>query len=273
MEVKYVIDSREFVFEYPDNQVFETGENIVLSNIETDLIFNQSWYDDGYKVLNVFENKDFEKIKKGITSIVKKLVSDLQINVENFCIEDYHSYITNDEDHFKIVNKTRDLFAEDFDFDIMSLIKYFEKQIGVELTDCFPSTGKRLHIIVRINRPFSNDFNPPHQDLDNDQCDPMINVWIPICGVDRDSSLCVVKGSHLIPMNKIEKSVNGGLLGKNSYSVRMIKSWNGSNEMTRVEVKEGEVLFFTPFLIHGMAYNQNQDKTRVALEFRLFQKR
>lgn len=270
MNIKYIIDSEELIFNAPDDQMFVIEDNKVLSNEHTDLLVNQKWYNDGFAVFPIFDNQKFLRIFNGISEIVQKFILQIGLNISGFSLENYHKFILNDEDHFKVISQTRDLFAEDFDFDIMELIQYFEKQIGMSLTDVFPSTGKRLHIIVRINRPSSNDYNPPHQDLDNDQRDPMVNVWIPICGVDKDSSLCVVKGSHLIPMNKIEKSLNGGIMGKNNYSVRMIKSWNGSNEMTRVDVKEGEVLFFTPFLIHGMAYNQNKDKTRVALEFRLF---
>ena len=272
MLVSYIIDNKKFDFNSPNEQKFVFEGLEALSNHKTDLLFDQSWYQDGYSVFPIFDITKFQRIFNGISDTVKKYVSEIGVNVTGFKLENYHQFVLNDEDHFKVVSQTRDLFAEDFDFDIMDLIQYFEDKIDVSLTDVFPSTGNRLHIIVRINRPISNDYNPPHQDLDNDQRDPMVNVWIPICGVDRDSSLCVVKGSHLIPMNKIEKSLNGGLLGKNNYSVRMIKSWNGSNEMTRVDVKEGEVLFFTPFLIHGMAYNQNQNKTRVALEFRLFKK-
>ena len=272
MKIKYIIDDKPFVFDSPDSQNFSFGVGSCLSNKNSDLLVNQSWYKDGFSVFGVFNSDEYKRIYLGINQTVKKIISGLNIDVTNFELENYHYFIKNDDDHFKVISKTRDLFASDFDFDIMKLIQYFEKKIGMSLTDVFPKTGQNWHIIVRINRPISNDFNPPHQDLDDLDFEPMINVWIPICGVDHHSSLCVVKGSHLIPLDKIEKSVYGGILGKNNYSVRMIKSWYGSNEMTRVSVKEGEVLFFTPFLIHGMAYNQNQDKTRVALEFRLFKK-
>jgi ectoine hydroxylase-related dioxygenase (phytanoyl-CoA dioxygenase family) len=56
----------------------------------------------------------------------------------------------------------------------------------------------------------------------------------------------------------------------NQYRVRMIKSWDGKNDLVRSKVKYGQVLIFTPHLVHGLATNEEQDKTRVALEFRLF---
>jgi ectoine hydroxylase-related dioxygenase (phytanoyl-CoA dioxygenase family) len=52
----------------------------------------------------------------------------------------------------------------------------------------------------------------------------------------------------------------------------MIKSWNGDITLTRPEIKYGEVLFFTSHLVHGLAINEEEDSTRVALEFRLFKK-
>ena len=57
----------------------------------------------------------------------------------------------------------------------------------------------------------------------------------------------------------------------NLYTVRMVKSWDGRNDLTRSAVKDGQVLIFSGHLIHGLAVNDNADLTRVASEFRLFQ--
>lgn len=272
MKIKYIIGSKPYVFDAPNDQQFTYGENIVLSTKSTDLLFDQMWYKDGYSVFNVFNKEQLNNVFLGITHTVKRLIENLNIDTSDFKLEDYHHYIKNDDDHFNVVNKTRDLFSEHFNFDILDLIYFFENKIGIKLSDKYPKTGERWHIIIRINRPHSNDFNPPHQDFDDATQEPMVNVWMPICGVDDETSLCIVKGSHLIPMSKIEKSVNGGALGTNKYRVRMIKSWGDSNELSRININQGEVLFFTPFLIHGMAYNNNDNKTRVALEFRLFKR-
>jgi ectoine hydroxylase-related dioxygenase (phytanoyl-CoA dioxygenase family) len=132
-----------------------------------------------------------------------------------------------------------------------------------------------MHIIVRINRPFSNDYNPPHKDIyegiDNDSCVPsIINFWIPIAGVTKKSSLPLVPKSHLINENLILRTFEGGFIDGQKYRVRMIKSWNGETELQRSNVKYGEVLIFSSHLIHGLAVNNESNKTRVALEFRLF---
>ena len=62
------------------------------------------------------------------------------------------------------------------------------------------------------------------------------------------------------------------MINNNNYKVRLIKSWGGQNSLERVNVKEGQVLIFSPHLIHGLAVNQNKNITRFSLEFRLFEK-
>lgn len=128
---------------------------------------------------------------------------------------------------------------------------------------------------MRINRPLSNDYNPTHKDVyervDNYNYVPKyINFWIPIAGVTEKSNLPLAPKSHLINENMIHRTFEGGKIEGNKYRVRMIKSWNGDNSLKRSTVKYGEVLIFSSHLIHGLAINEETDKTRVALEFRLF---
>ena len=133
-----------------------------------------------------------------------------------------------------------------------------------------------MHIIVRINRPKSSDYNPPHKDIygpydrDSSNYITFINFWIPICGVTDKSSLPIVPESHHIPENSILRTTEGAELENNNYRVNLILNWNGSNQLRRVKIKQGEVLMFSPHLIHGLALNDEMDQTRVGLEFRLF---
>jgi ectoine hydroxylase-related dioxygenase (phytanoyl-CoA dioxygenase family) len=134
-----------------------------------------------------------------------------------------------------------------------------------------------MHIIVRINRPHSNDYNPPHKDIyegvDGENYIPLfINFWIPICGVTEKSSLPISPASHLIPENQILRTFDGAVVAGNKYRVRMVKEWAGKNTLERAKVTDGQVLVFSSHLIHGLAINEEQDLTRVALEFRLFKK-
>ena len=108
----------------------------------------------------------------------------------------------------------------------------FERLIGSSLTDINPFNGKKLHMIIRINRPLSNDYNPPHKDVyesldSNNYCPKFINFWIPIYGVTSKSSLPIVPSSHLISEDQIIRTMTGSNISGQKYRVRMIKRWNG----------------------------------------------
>ncbi len=274
----FIINNKAYEISVKGSPPFQFGTEEVLSNEQTDIAFHQPWYQDGYKAIPFLTNDEFASLKEGLTNCVKNIITEeIGIDVADFSLENYHHFITSNEQHFKVVSKTRDLFPEDFNFPLTTIIPKFERILGFELSDISPFDGSQLHIIVRINRPFSNDFNPPHKDIyegvDNAAHIPQfINLWIPICGVTDKSSLPVVKSSHLLKESEILRTFEGAMVEGNKYRVRMIKSWNGDTTLTRPEIKYGEVLFFTSHLVHGLAINEQEDATRVALEFRLFKK-
>lgn len=197
--------------------------------------------------------------------------------MEGFNLVNYHKYITDDKNHFKVVSRTRDLFSKDFNFPITSVILRLEELLGFNLSDINPKDKTQMHVIVRINRPQSNDYNPPHKDIyESLDCDSYIpqfvNFWIPVAGCNENSNLPLAPRSHLIKEAAILRTFQGGQLQGNKYRVRMIKKWEGSSALERSTVKYGQVLIFSSHLIHGLAVNNNADMTRVALEFRLFRK-
>ena len=215
----------------------------------------------------------------GTTNLIKEIIKrNIKANADKLELENYHKWVKSDEDHFEVVSKTRDLFSEDFDFSISKLISRFSDILNTKLTDIKPNSNKRTHIIVRINRPKSSDYNPPHKDMYEDFDNGVelknnfVNLWIPIAGVTRKTSLPIAPSSHLISEDKILRTVEGGVIEGNKYRVRMVKEWGGSTTLTRAEVNYGEVLIFSSHLIHGLATNEEDDLTRVALEFRLFKK-
>jgi Phytanoyl-CoA dioxygenase (PhyH) len=255
---------------------FKYGKPEVLSNEENDIVYNLPWYDLGYSAVDFLNQSEFAFLKEGLIKSVKKIIEEeLAISTEGFTLEKYHHFVKENDDHFKIVRRTRDLFSADFNFPIEEMMPKFEKLLGFSLSDIDPNSKEKLHIIVRINRPQSSDYNPPHKDIyeevdKNDYIPPFLNLWIPIAGVTEKSSLPIVPGSHKIPENEILRTFDGGVVGGNIYRVRMIKEWAGSNQLERAKVNDGQVLFFSSHLIHGLALNEESDLSRVALEFRLF---
>lgn len=277
MKIIYNIDGKDYPIDVDDSQEFVVGDNIVLSNEYNDISYTQSWYDDGYTIKNIFTKDEFNEVVTGINDTIKKIISDeLDINTEGFSLEKYHHYVKDDNQHFKIVSKTRDLFESDFNFNIKKLLPKFESILGFNLSDVDINTNEKIHIIVRINRPNSNDYNPPHKDMyesydEKLMIDKFINFWIPICGVTNKSSLPIVPKSHIINESLIERTVIGGKVSNNTYRVRYIKHW-ADNKLYRTNVGYSDSLIFSSHLIHGLAINSEDDLTRVALEFRLFKK-
>ena len=272
----FEINGKTFAVSIDGCPEFRTGKDAILSNADTDIVYNLPWYDKGYISQKFLSNEEFSNLKTGLTASVKRIITEeLGFDTEGFTLEKYHHFVSENHDHFKVVSRTRDLFSADFNFPIDEMIPKFEKLLGFSLTDLDPKLKENLHIIVRINRPKSNDYNPPHKDIyeevdKNDYIPPFVNLWIPIAGVTNKSSLPMVPGSHRISEAEIERTFDGGVVQGNTYRVRMIKEWGGSHTLERADVKNGEVLFFSSHLIHGLAVNEEEDLTRVALEFRLF---
>jgi hypothetical protein len=276
MLLEYKIDNEIIDVDVSDNQNYITGESKVLSNKDTDITFNQNWYSEGYTTAPFLWNEEFDDLKKGITNTISDLLTKEGIDTTGFTLEKYHKYVKTNEQHFSIVSKTRDLFPEQFSFNIRELMPTFSNLLGFKLSDINPKTNDRVHIIVRINRPNSSDYNPPHKDMyeayDREGYFPQfVNFWIPIAGVTNKTSLPIVPKSHLISEDNVVRTSDGGIVGGNKYRVRFIKEW-GDNSMIRTNVSDSEVLIFSSHLIHGLAKNGEDDITRVALEFRLFKK-
>ena len=76
--------------------------------------------------------------------------------------------------------------------------------------------------------------------------------------------------SHTYNEDKIIRTNKGANF--NQYKVRLIKSWGGKNKLIRVPINYGQILVFSSHLVHGLALNNEQNKTRISLEFRLFKK-
>lgn len=275
----YQIDGNKYTISIEDSPLFQLGKDEVLSREDSDITYGQSWYSKGFSEEDFLSKEEFNSLVSGLTSGIEKIIrKELSVNTEGFELENYHNFVKDDASHFKIVSKTRDLFAEDFNYPVMELTDRLSKILGFNLTDLNPGDQKKVHIIVRINRPQSNDYNPPHKDIyegvDNESYIPQfVNFWIPIAGVTNNSALPLAPESHKINEKLVCRTFDGGMMEGNKYRVRMIKSWNNENKLVRSTVKNGQVLIFSGHLIHGLAINNEKDKTRVALEFRLFKRK
>jgi hypothetical protein len=277
--VSYTVDGKSYAFSAAGSGVFAFGKDELLSNAVNDVTYQQVWYERGFTEQNFLNQTEFDSLKEGIRISVARIISEETGNndLECFELENYHHFVKDEDCHKRVVARTRDLFPEDFHFPIYKFLPRFEEILGFGLTDIFEALGLKMHVIIRINRPFSKDFNPPHKDV-YEGYDALhyvprfLNLWIPIAGVTAASSLPLSAGSHLINEQFILRTFQGGVVEGNPYRVRLVKSWGGRTDLQRSSVQYGEVLLFSSHLIHGLAVNDEPDTTRVALEYRLFRK-
>jgi hypothetical protein len=267
--IDYKIDGETFSIDVSGSPQYVYGDREYLSTAETDIIFGTDWYEDGFKVMPFLTEEEFAHLRDEIGHLIEDMVASTGIDTAGFEIGKYHRFVTDDRKHLEVVDRTRDLFPEDFSLSMCDLVAKIEHLTGFRLTDLDPTSGERRHIIVRINRPRSTDFNPPHKDSYEDTSCHFLNVWVPICGVNERSSLPLAPGSHRLSEDKILRTLEGGVVAGKRYRVRSIAAWDGRSDLYRARVREGELLVFSCHLIHGIAFNDQDDQTRVSLEFRL----
>lgn len=214
---------------------------------------------------------EFNLLQESVKNCICKAIQSIGISVaeENFELDKYHEYVTSDAEHIQVINITRNLSVKDLDFNIDTLVERFGNILGCKLTSWVEEIQKS-HIQIRISRPNSLDINPPHRDGYFSYWKDIINIWVPIAGCNKLTSLPVIPGSHLYSeLDVLRTSSKGAKINGNIYNVPCILEFrNMSLHMVRPNPKEGEALLFTPYLIHGAAINQSTNQTRVALELR-----
>jgi ectoine hydroxylase-related dioxygenase (phytanoyl-CoA dioxygenase family) len=261
----------ETPYEFKVEGDFFWGKEELLYTESDSVISKTAWKSLGYDVVKSFDPTEFQNFKASIKNIITNALdaNKIKYDKETFTLGDYHKVVTTDKMHLKVIDITRNLSNDDFDFDIEKLTERFGDILGYKLTSWVEELQKS-HIQIRINRPSSLDINPPHRDGYLSYWEDVINVWIPIEGCTNETSLPVLPGSHLIPENEILRtSSKGARINGNTYFVPCIlKTKSGYLKMVRPNPKEGEALLFTPFLIHGAAVNRSES-TRVSIELRL----
>jgi len=255
--------------------LFFTEDKGVLFYEKNNIIENTNWLENGYSVINTFNNQEFKNLQKSITKqVIKGLIkANVQVDESSFELSKYHLYAKDNETHLKVIDHTRNLRSEDFDLDFQQLENKYSNAVQKKLSSTIKELG-RTHIQIRLNRPNSLDINPPHRDSYLSYYQHILNIWIPITGCNINSSLPVLPKSHLLPERNIERTEakNATINGNTYYVPCIFKTNEGILQMIRPNPEEGQSLIFSPFLIHGAAFNTNPNTTRVALELR-FEKR
>lgn len=234
------------------------GENKIVINEDINLLNSLHYNKEGYTILDISAVNLDSFLQNKIYEITNK----------NINLEQYHLSIT-EEEHTKILNSMP--YKKD---DLSDMCEYIEKiicdHIGIKVK-IFNND-----IWFRICRPshlFPSDFNPCHRDTYLKFYRNTLNIYLPICGSNEKSSLTISPSTHY--WNENETIVtNGGANFKTTnkkYSVDAIIASKRPLNMIRPNPKIGQLMLFSPYLIHGCANNDNLNITRISIEVRFIQ--
>jgi hypothetical protein len=264
-----VLTIDEKVFSYAVEGVIAEGRDEVLFEHYDWTLKNTSWKEDGYQVIDLLNTNQFQCIKDSARDVLRHIVSDVTENdTSNLELIDYHKFVNN-EQHQGVLERTRELRYNDLDIDREHISQRVERELGLPVAENNPFL-KREILILRISRPQTLDINPPHRDGYLDVWKRTINLWIPIDGCSRKSSLPVMPGSHLMnEMSVTRTEAQKAKIEGRTYQVPAILKTAAGMNFIRPNPNYGEALIFTPFLLHGSSINEQADETRISLELRL----
>jgi hypothetical protein len=278
MELTYYINKKKVNLNASENSDFFYGKDLLLSSEGNDITSEMFWFKKGYEIYNFEKVITFKNLYDSITEAVKDIIkNNLEYrDLSNFSLEKYHNFVSNKE-HLFLDKRLKRIYPEDLGFKDENIVDFIGNILNKKLS--YSPMGKTFKhwIIVRLSLPESTGlkgFNPAHKDIYEDydlrgEIPKMVNSWIPICGVNDKTGLAIAEGSHLYSEKKILRTKCGSIVEGNKYSVNCIKSWNSKIDMNLISPSPGNFILFSSHLIHGLAFNNNADITRVSLEFRL----
>ena len=250
MKIKYSIDEQILEVDLNLSDNYKFGDQEVMSEKYLDLTQDMEWYDKGYDIVSSNGFYDQKTIKSETTFAIIKIIKNLdpKINLDNFTLERYHNYVS-DELHEEVIKKSRRLFPQDLGFDTKEILERFSLYLKSELTFFNPVSKKEQWMIARINKPKSQHYNTVHKDIygifDKYGYVPrMVNISVPLCGITENNGLPIAPGSHLISENKIMRSKAGSEMNSLKFSVNSILNWNGQSKLTKAITKPNNVLIF-----------------------------
>jgi hypothetical protein len=263
MKYKFTIDGQDHFFS-SDQDVMYGQEGVILDN-DIDLMHA---YSDGYTIFKLNKSKS-EQLVMALQEFLKSEIFDKTgIKVEN--LENYHNAV-NDEIHQEFIAD----FSKGFEVSSVKELEFLNNEIS-KITSCDVSTKSPYdcssYFWMRIIRPGILENNPAHKDVYLDYLRNAVNIYFPICGSTKNSSLSIAPKTHKENEKNILRTVAGAIVGKRQFTVPAILQINGSLELTRPNPQSDEMMVFSPYLVHGAGINEENDITRISLEMRFWPK-
>ena len=270
---------RTLVLEYDGEQVSYDvrgatvwGDDRVLVEEDDNLVAAAPWAADGFTIAPFLPPDAFRALCDGVRGIIIDCIRQTGLEVpDHLDLARYHEIVTTDHAHQAVADLTRRCFpVTRLSLPVAAIERRISEIVGIGVTCVPPHTEFPPHFCVRVVRPRSGDNNPPHRDVWLDRLRHAINIYAPLAGSSAQSSLPLVPGSHLWRESDIERTADGALVNDIVYTVPCVVSARKPLTLVRPDPAPNEVLVFSPYLIHGGAFNQQTARTRVSLEMRFW---
>ena len=272
---EYKIGKRKY-FLRVKGKIIKTKKNIII-NKENNLIKDTSWNNKGYITKKILSSEAQSNIQKKIILYLKKTIFALfpGKDFSNFKLTQYHKFINKKEHYFFLSKLSSGIKFKDVGFNKKILESAVSKLLGIDVSTKNPYSNKinKNTFALRIIRPGKNDFNPPHKDIYLKRLKNGINIYLPIIGSNKLSSLPLLPKSHLFSEDEIVRTTNGAEVNKVKFRVPCIISCKSGLNLLRPNPKKSEILVFSPYLIHGGGSNDNKNTTRISLDLRFWTKK
>jgi hypothetical protein len=266
----YKVNKASFHYDVVGSRQY--GKDIVLLNQAIDLTAKTSWSKSGYSIEKLFDDSLYNIFQQATYHLLLSLWRKGSLPIsDQFQLDQYHKLANTKEKHLVAVDQTKLIDVKYFPIDINLLEDRISTICNEKLTAKNPYDGlTAFHF--RVIRPQLHDNNPLHRDVWLEDYKDCINLYIPVTGSNKNSSLVIIPGSHHWPESRVERTTAGALINGVKYNVPAVTKIEGEPEYVRPDPKNNEVLIFSPYLIHGGAVNLNSDSTRISIEIRLWKK-
>lgn len=246
------------------------GLDVVMSETPDNLVRDCNWEPSGYVVIDL-PSIEARELKVGLTALLQRTVQSVVSSQDcrDFTPEKYHLFVQSDQLHAKVVDRLNGgIDIAELPLDKGALERHVSEACGKQVSVASTDLGETFS--MRVVRPQSTDYNPPHRDASVPAVRNAINVYFPVAGSNEKSSLPLVPGSHRWKESEIERTASGALIDGHKYPLPVVIDTSFGRTMTRPPVGASQLLVFSPFLVHGGAVNFNRDMTRVSLEIRFW---
>ncbi len=234
----------------------------------TDLMSeNLKWYGRGYTPIRM-SSAFVKNIQTKTAAYIEQCTQDV-LGIDLKSLTAYHQQVLTDEEHLKVVKRMGKLIAPgQLGIDVKALAQKVKQHCKLDY-----ELGCRNVCDIRIFRPWRGramDNNPLHRDTWLPILNNCINVYIPVAGNTRLSSLSVIPGSHLWKREEVERTATNALINGVQYGLPSVTGIKRKFKVIRPALAQNEVLLFSSNMIHGGAVNLNKDTTRVSIEIRFW---